>query len=93
MESLDARHIALYLLCIPAAEAAEANERLDSTATPEDVTNAMWSIGTKWPGRGKLIVQFNAGQEHEKNWFPFDFVCILCHESFHSLMLGFPFVC
>lgn len=50
------------------------NTRLDQPATPREVANAMWAIETRWPPRGKLIVQFNPEEKHEKSWFPVDFV-------------------
>ena len=50
------------------------NEKLDRMATPEQVTEAMCTIPTQWPRKGKLIVQFNEGEVNEKTWMPLEFV-------------------
>ena len=52
-------HVRFSLLCLPCAGAQAVSDRLDSSATPEDVTNALWGVTTKWPQCGFLLVIVN----------------------------------
>ena len=57
-------HICFSLLCISRAVLEKANAEMDPATTPAVVANTVRALPTKWPPKGRLIVQVNADQEN-----------------------------
>lgn len=64
------RYASVFLLCLPVAQVRAAYEQLGTDTSPENIANTLWNIPTKWPQRGKLIVEMNSGQATEQTWLP-----------------------
>ena len=78
--SLDDRHVAVHLLCLPQASVTSVVENLGIEATPADIVAALWKLKPTWPTQGSLVVQ--AGPLSQKDpshdirraWLPLDLV-------------------
>ena len=78
--SLDDRHVAVHLLCLPQASVTSVVENLGIEATPADIVAALWKLKPSWPTQGSLVVQ--AGPLSQKDpshdirraWLPLDLV-------------------
>ncbi|CCM01908.1 uncharacterized protein FIBRA_03979 [Fibroporia radiculosa] len=54
-------HAIIHLLCLPTSAVAALNQTLEVTASPREVADAMWNIGTRWPIQGTIVVEVNPG--------------------------------
>jgi hypothetical protein len=61
--------VSLRLLCLPTSLVASTYQTIDLPATPADIANAMWSIETQWPSRGKLVVEVNSRRKWGRSLF------------------------
>ncbi len=65
-----ATHASVHLQCLPISEVTQTNQKLNPSATPQEVAIALWNIKTKWPPQGKLIVEFNSSLPNSGSWLP-----------------------
>jgi hypothetical protein len=72
--------VSVRLVCLPTASVEETYKKLDPSASPETVTDAMRNIKPEWPPKGKIIVEVNPGDKAGWSWLPQDLV-----STFYSL--------
>ncbi|KAF8631366.1 hypothetical protein AX15_002423 [Amanita polypyramis BW_CC] len=63
--------LSLSLACVPLSVIAAVKEMLDmSTASPQDITNAITQFETVWPPAGHLVIEINPDREWGRSWLP-----------------------
>ena len=78
--SLDDRHVAVHLLCLPQASVTSVVENLGTEATPADIVAALWKLKPSWPTQGSLVVQVSSPSQKDPSnavrraWLPLDLV-------------------
>jgi hypothetical protein len=72
------------LLCLQVEDVEDAVQRHQS-ASAEEFASALWSLRTRWPPRGQLIVEINSQTNSRGGWFPKQLVCLCEYIFYHYL--------
>ncbi|KAI0719377.1 hypothetical protein C8T65DRAFT_736708 [Cerioporus squamosus] len=76
--SVDDRHVAVHLLCLPQASVTSVVDNLGPDATPADIVAALWDMKPDWPAQGSLVVQVSPSSQKDPSrhvgraWLPLD---------------------
>ncbi|KZP23857.1 hypothetical protein FIBSPDRAFT_930341 [Athelia psychrophila] len=62
--------VSMHLLSLPTAHVQGEYEKIEHSALPQVLANAMWNIKTQWPPSGSLIIQMKIGNTWSRSWLP-----------------------
>ncbi|RPD60164.1 hypothetical protein L226DRAFT_67808 [Lentinus tigrinus ALCF2SS1-7] len=83
--SLDDRHVAVHLLCLPQVAVTPVVDNLGPDATPAEIVAALWDMKPSWPSQGSLVVQVGPLSQKDPShpigraWLPHDLQSDLGH--------------